>query len=190
MSHYLLENPWPIGIVSGSLALLLILSFLRTGEARVLIASVAAVAIAALVFGLDTLVTTPGEHGERVVSELVDSAEEGDVEGMLRHVAPTASLHLGSVTRPGRSFSALEDSFSTLSGRNRITENWVIRLAGESDGGDGARVFLSCRTSTDGSYGLVPTTWTFEVQPTEEGEWKITRIIFESLMGREPERAL
>jgi len=190
MSHYFLENPWPIGIISGALGLILIIGFLRTGESRVLIASLAAVGLAGLVFALDALVTTSGEHGERVVSELVDAAEAGDVEGMLQRVSSEASLHLGSVTRPGRPFSAVEESFKTLSGRNRITENWVIRLRGESNGTGGALVFLSCRTSTSGSYGLVPTTWSFEVDEDEQGRWEITRIIFESLMGREPERAL
>ena len=190
MTHYFLENPWPIGIISGAVGLILIIGFLRTGESRVLIASLVAVGLACLVFALDALVTTSAEHGERVVSELVDAAEAGDVEGMLQRVSPEASLHLGSVTRPGRPFSAVEESFRTLSGRNRITENWVIRLRGESNGTGGALVFLSCRTSTSGSYGLVPTTWSFEVEEDAQGRWGITRIIFESLMGREPERAL
>ena len=190
MSHYFLENPWPVGIVSSAIGLILIIGFLRTGESRVLMASLAAILLGAVAFGLDALVTTPGEHGERVVSGLVEAAEAGDVEDMLRRVSPAASLHLGSVTRPGRPFSALQESFSTLAGRNRITENWVIRLRGESDGRGGAVVFLSCRTSTSSSYGLVPSTWSFEVEENDDGDWTITRIIFESLMGREPERAL
>ena len=89
-----------------------------------------------------------------------------------------------------KSFSALQESFATLAGRNRITENWVIRLRGESDDRGGAVVFLSCRTSTTSSYGLVPSTWSFEIDEQDDGRWEITRIIFESLMGREPERAL
>ena len=190
MSHYFLENPWPVGIISVAIGLILIITFLRTGESRALLASLAAIVLATVVFGLDALVTTPGEHGERVVSELVDAAEAGDVEGMLRRVSPGASLHLGSVTRPGRPFSALQESFATLAGRNRITENWVIRLRGESDDKGGAVVFLSCRTSTSSSYGLVPSTWSFELDEQDDGRWEITRIIFESLMGREPERAL
>ena len=190
MSHYLLENPWPIGIISGTLGLILIISFVRTGETRLLLGCLAALALAVLVVSLDALITTPAEHGETLVSELVDAAEAGDVEGMLRHISPEASLHLGSVTRPGRPFAALKESFETLSGRNRITENWVIRLSGESDGLGGALVFLSCRTSTSGSYGLVPTTWFFEIGPDGNGGWQITRIVFESLMGRAPERAL
>ena len=190
MSHYLLENPWPIGIISGTLGLLLVIGFVRTGETRLLLGCLAALALAALVFSLDALITTPAEHGEMVVSELVDAAEAGDVDEMLQQISSEASLHLGSVTRPGRPFAALKESFATLSGRNRITENWVIRLSGKSDGLGGALVSLSCRTSTSGSYGLVPTTWLFEVDPDGKGGWEITRIVFESLMGRVPERAL
>ena len=190
MSHYLLENPWPVGIVSGTVGVFLLLSFFRTGETRLLLASLVAIFIAGLVFCLDALITTPAEHGQRVVSELVDAAEIGDVEGMLERIAPNASLHLGSVTSPGRPFSALEESFQTLSGRNRITENWVVRLDGESDGAGGALVFLSCRTATGNSYGLVPTTWSFEIEPDDTGEWMIRRVVFKSLMGRIPERAL
>lgn len=190
LSHYLLENPWPIGIISGMLGLILFISFVRTGETRLLLGSLTAVTLAGLVFCLDALIKTPAEHGEGLVSALVEAAEAGDVESMLQQVSPAASLHLGSVTRPGRPFSALQESFETLAGRNRITENWVIRLSGESDGIGGATVFLSCRTSTSSSYGLVPTTWSFEIIPDGKGGWEITRIVFESLMGRAPERGL
>ena len=187
---YLLENPWPIGLVSGSLMLILLIAFLRQGDGRLGVAALVALVVTGGVFGLDYLVTTPAEHGERVVGLMVESAEEGDPDAVLEHVAPDASLHLGDIRRPGRSFKELERSLRSLERANRITDNWVTRLSGENLGEDRAIVSLACITTTTSSYGSVPTTWSFELERGDDGTWKVTRVVFESLMGKPPSRPI
>ena len=190
MQTYFLENPWPIGLVSGSLTLILLIAFLRQGDGRLGLAALGALVVTGGVFGLDFVVTTPAEHGERVVGLMVESAEEGDPDAVLVHVAPNASLHLGDIRRPGRSFKELERSLRSLERANRITDNWVTRLSGENLGEDRALVSLACITTTTSSYGSVPTTWSFELERGDDGTWKVTRVVFESLMGKPPSRPI
>ena len=47
MQTYFTENPWPVGLVSGTLLLIFVVLFLRSGEVRTLVAAL--VALAALV---------------------------------------------------------------------------------------------------------------------------------------------
>ena len=190
MQTYFFENPWPIGLVSGSVLLILTIAFLRSGDGRLLVGALVALLCTSGVFLPDRVVTPPAEHGEGVVDLMVRSAEEGDADAVLTHVAPTASLHMGDIRRPGRSFKDLERSLRSLERANRITDNWVTRLSGESLGVDRAMVSLACITTTSSSYGSVPTTWLFELQRQPDGSWLVTRVVFESLMGKPPQRPI
>ena len=190
MQTYFFENPWPIGLVSVSLLLILTIAFLRSGDGRLLVAALIALVCSSGVFLLDRLVTTPAEHGEHVVELMVQSAEAGDADAVLKHVAPTASLHMADIRRPGRSFKDLERSLRSLERANRITDNWVTRLSGESLEADRAMVSMACITTTTSSYGSVPTTWMFELQRQSDGSWLGTRVVFESLMGKPPQRPI
>ena len=48
MQTYLIENPWPIGLLSGALLLIFTVVFLRNGELRALVAALVALALTAL----------------------------------------------------------------------------------------------------------------------------------------------
>ena len=190
MQSYLTENPWPIGLVSGALLLIFIALFLRSGELRTLVAALIALACLSGVLLLDFLITTPAEHGETVVRAMVSSAEAGDPDGLLEHLSNEASLHMGDVRKPGRSFSDLKRSLMTLERANRITDNWVTRLDGVTMAADRAEVSLACITTTTSSYGSVPTTWMFELEKQSDGRWLVTRVVFESIMGETPARPI
>ena len=183
---YITENPWPIGLVSAVFLLIFSILFLREGELRMLIAGLVALACLGGVFLLDWLVVTPAEHGERVVRSMVRAAEEGDPDAVLEHVSPKASLHLGDIKRPGRSYEVLEDSLRTLERGNRITDNMVTRLDGVTMGDDRSNVGLACITTTSSSMGSVPTTWLFEVTRQGDGTWQVSRVVFRSIMGKPP----
>lgn len=190
MQTYFTENPWPIGLVSGVLLLIFIVLFLRSGEVRTLVAALVAFALLSGVLLLDYLITTPAEHGETVVRSMVRSAEAGEPDELIEQLSKNASLHMGDVRKPGRSFADLERSLRTLERANRITDNWVTRLEGMTVAADRAEVSLACITTTSSSYGSVPTTWVFELRRQPDGRWLVTRVVFESIMGEAPKRPI
>ena len=190
MHTYLTENPWPIGLVSGVLLLIFIVLFLRSGELRTLVAALIALACLSGVVLLDFLITTPAEHGETVVRAMVRSAEAGDPDALMEHLSTSASLHMGDIRKPGRSFTELARSLKTLERANRITDNWVTKLRGETLEADRAEVSLACLTTTSRSYGSVPTTWIFELRRQSDGRWLVTRVVFQSIMGETPKQPI
>ena len=183
---YITENPWPVGLVSAVFLLIFVILFLRDGESRTLVLGVLALVSLAGVFLVDALVVTPSERGQKVVRDMVRSAESGDVDEMLKGISPDASLHLGDIKRPGRMFTELERSLRTLERSNRVTDNFVMKLDGRTLDAGRSEVTLACITTTTSSMGSVPTTWLFEVSEQPDGRWLVTRVVFQSIMGKPP----
>ena len=102
LTRYVLENPWPLGIFLFLGGFALIILWLNRGENRLLIAAGACSALMGLTFLLAWVVVTPGEQARAVVHQMVMNAERGDVDGILASISPTASIHLGSLKRPGQ----------------------------------------------------------------------------------------
>lgn len=190
LGHYLLENPWPVGLLSVAVGGILALLWMRQGDGRLAIAAGVALLVSAIVFLVEAVVVTPAEHGTILVRSIVRSAEEGDPEAIIRLLDGNASLHMGSLENSGRPLEDLEDSIRSLERSNRITDNWITNLRGTTLGSDRAIIHLGCLTTTERSYGSTPTTWIFDIRRTPEGDWLVRRIAFESLMGRTPERPL
>ena len=189
-TRYVLENPWPAGIFLLLTGFALVMIWFNRGENRLFTAAAGSFALGGLVFLIAWLVQTPGEQAREVVREMVGHAEQGEVDEMIEMISPDASLHLGSLKRPGRSFSQLEASLRTLEAGNRISSNTITRLRGWSTSSDSALVQLGCRTETAQGWSAVPTSWMFELERAEDGEWSVTRIAFRSLAGKEPTRIL
>lgn len=190
LGHYFLENPWPLGLFSLAVTLILALIWYQQGNGRIAIASGVALIITGAIFLLEAVVVTPAEHATVLIRSVVDSAEAGEPDAILETIAPNASLHLESLQQPGRPFSDLEGSIRSLERANRISDNWVTGLRGWTLDSNRAIVHLACLTTTESSYGSVPNTWVFEVRRSPDGAWRIQRIVFESLMGRTPDRPL
>ena len=183
IGRYLLENPWPVGLVSLVVAIILGMIWYHQGGQRLAIATGVALIVSGAVFLLEALVVTPAEHGTELIRSVVRHAEAGDPDAILRVIDSNASLHIGSLQQPGRPFESLEDSIRSLERSNRITDNWITRLRGWTVSSDQAIVALGCLTTTETSYGSAPTTWVFDVRRTPDGNWAIRRIVFESLLN-------
>lgn len=190
LTRYVLENPWPVGIFLFLAGFALIILWLNRGENRLLIAAGACSVLMGLTFLLAWLVVTPGEQARDIVHQMVTNAERGDVDGILASISPEASIHLGSLKRPGQNFSQLEQSIRSLGGTNRITKNTITKLRAWTTGTDSAVVQLGCRTETGQSWTAVPTSWMFKLKRGEDDDWVVTRIAFRSLAGKEPTRLL
>jgi hypothetical protein len=87
---WLLESPWP-AIIGGVLAEIgLAFVFFSTGRAKVALAMAAVAAIAAGFVLLAWLVVTDREQIRLDVFDAASAIEKGNVDGVLRHISPSA----------------------------------------------------------------------------------------------------
>ena len=188
--RYLLENPWPLGVFLIALAVVLVLVWNNRGGGRIALAAAISLGLAAGVFLLAYLVTTAGEHAREQVRQIVEHAVNGRSGPILETLAPDATLHLRSLKHPGQGLEDLEDSIRSLERSNRITDNTITKLRAWTTSSDSAIVYLGCRTTTENSWGPVPSTWVFELHRSAHGTWQVKRIAFASLAGRPPDSPL
>lgn len=184
--RYLMENPWPLGLFLILLALVLAVVWNNRGGGKIALAAGVALALGVLVFLLASIVTTPGEHARALVRGMVAHAVAGDADPIIEVLAPDATLHLQSLKHPGRGLEDLEDSIRSLEDSNRITHNTITKLRAWTTSSESALVFLGCRTTTESSWGPVPSTWVFQIERSARGNWRVKRIAFVSLAGRQP----
>ncbi len=186
LTRWVLENPWPLAVLLTVAGAILGWTALDRGSARRLAVAAGLLACAGAALLCGWLVVTPGEHAVRVTAALVDAAERGDVPAMERLLADQASIHWGSLTAPGLDRAEIERGFAALAGPQRIVSNAVTRLRGAgAENGDGVTE-LACLTTTQGSFGPVPSEWMFRVRRQPDGHWLIEQMACRSLAGRRP----
>ena len=135
--------------------------------------------------GLERIVVTPGEHGERVVRAFVERATASDADGMLALVAPDARIHFVRAENPGLGIDVIEQGVRLLERRYTVRSNSITRLRGTTTADGTGEVVLACLTDVDGGYAATPHGWTIEVAE-RGGSWLIVRMVFRSVAGRDP----
>jgi hypothetical protein len=184
-TRYVLENPWPLGIVLFAVAVIAGWRAMRGGSGRLGAAGVvAALGVAVLIAG--AAVVTSGERARQVVLQVVDAAVAGDVGGASSLFAGDATLALGSTANPGFPREAIEQRLDHLDDRYRIDSNDVTTLRAYSTARQAAVVHLACRTVLAAVPVPVPTEWVVEVTRQDDGTWKISRVTWISIAGRSP----
>lgn len=94
--YYIAEDPWPLGITLVVLGLGLLAAVRITGRGKFLIWGLVSLGLAALLFVVEAVWVTDNERIEAVVYEIVSAANQGDIEGVLKHLAPDLTLEQGS----------------------------------------------------------------------------------------------
>jgi len=185
MTPWLLENPIPLAVLLGAVAVFLAWRALTAGTRRGLAAAgiCAALGLCALLVG--RMVVTPGEEARIVVEELVQLAEEAETTRAAALFAPNAVLNYGRRENPGVAIEAIRSALASLANSNRIEENRITRLVCRTLDDRTGEVELSCSTVTARSSGAVPTNWIMRVRRIGDA-WKIDRITFESVFGQPP----
>lgn len=187
MTRWLFENPWPLAIVLAAIGAIALWRGL-TDESRPLRRlGAGALALAVATWSAGRLVTTPGEHAERVTLALVAAAEAGDTDAAMALFAPNAVLNYGRRENQGVAIAEIRDAFATLEDRHRIASNRIRRLEVRTLDAQTGEVELSCSTSTETYEGAIPTDWVLRVRRFGDGEdWRIDRLTFETLFARSP----
>jgi hypothetical protein len=175
-THYVFENPWPLGILL--LAVAIIVGYLGMREAlrnRIRVAMVCGLlGIAVITAG--TFVTTPAEQGEHIVTALVEAAVNEDLVGGLALFSDDAIMNAGSPQNPGFGYEFIQARFARLGERYDIESNSITSLRGYSVTRDDAEVHLACHTTVAGFPYPAVSRWIVRVQRETDGQWKVTRL--------------
>jgi hypothetical protein len=185
ISRYLLENPWPLGCLLLATAAVMAWRSLTIGDRRFLIGAGAAAAAGGFVFLLATLVTTPAERAVDIVRSLVGYAERAQTVRMLDLFTPKALMHYARPENPGMNMDEIRAAISTLDGRYRIVSNRITQLDGNTESDEAATVTLTCYTELESGLGDTPTSWWFRIAKQYDGTWKIERMAFLRVAGRD-----
>ncbi len=186
ITRYVLENPFPLGLLLLALGAGLARSGLRTGRRPRLVTAAVAAAMGAAVLVAGTTIETAGEHARRVVVEAVDAAVAADVAGITALLADDAVLSLGSPNNPGYPRDAIDRRLAGLAGRYRIASNRITSLQAATVSPYRGEVNLVCRTELELGFGPVPSSWEIQVDRQPDGSWKITRVTWSTLATSTP----
>lgn len=184
-TRWVLENPWPAGVLLAALAGLIAWRA-PAGAARrrhLLVAGALAIAGAAVLVA-GRLVVTAGEHARALTRSLLDAVVAGDVAAASAHFAGDATLSFGTPDNPGLARAEIEARLKWIEGRYRVASNQITALAAYTESSDRATVHLACSTTTEEAFGPIPSQWVLEVRRQPDGSWRITRVTWISLAGQ------
>ncbi len=188
-TRYVLENPWPLGVLLLATAAGLAWTGLQAVDRRRLLAAAAVAVVGAAVMVAGKAIVTPGEHARGVVMEAVDAAVAADITTLAAAFADDSALSLGSPNNPGFSKDAITRRREGLTGRYRIKSNRVTKLDATTVTRDRGVVDLACVTEPALGFGPVPTSWIIQVDRQPDGSWKITHVTWVTLGMRAPPRS-
>jgi hypothetical protein len=193
MTRWLYENPVPLAVLLGAVAVFLAFRALSSGERRTWLAAGTAVALALGALAIGKWIVTPGEEARVIAEDLVTYAETADVDAAAALFTGNAVLNYGRRESQGLSIQAIRRALESLAAPNRIESNRITRLVYRTLDESTGEVELSCSTMTARSTMVVPTNWIVRVRRTGgtgSPSWKIDRLTFESLFGKAPPQNL
>ena len=185
-TRYVLENPYPLGVLLLALAAGFAWTALRSDRPQRLRTAGILGVVGAAVLLTGTWVATAGEHARRVTLAVVEAAVAADVSGAAALFADDARLSFGSPNNLGRPRGDIEARIDQLDGKYRIQSNQVTMLRAYTETSDRATVHLACFTTLERGFGPAPTQWVLRVERQDDGTWKIAHVTWISYAGRSP----
>jgi ketosteroid isomerase-like protein len=185
-TRYVLENPWPLGLVLLALAAVMAWTGMRDGFLRRTQTAVGLALLGLIVILAGLLVTTAGERAKAVTRSLVEAAVAGDTIGAVSHFADDAVLTVGSPRNPGFELDFIRDQLIRLRERYQIDSNSITMLKGFTESSDLGTVHLACYTTVNGFPYATPSRWVVQVRRQPDGEWKVERLTCVSIGDKTP----
>ena len=185
-THYVLENPYPLGLVLLALGGGLAWTGMRPERRQRLRAGGALAVIGAAALLIGWLVVTSGEQARRVTLALVDAAVDADVSAARALIAEDATLSFAAVTNPGYPADEINVRVERLGDKYLIESNHITMLRAYSESADRATVHLACRTTLQVGFGPAVTRWVLRIERQDDGAWKVVHITWMSIAGRPP----
>ena len=186
VTRFLLENPYPVGLVVLAVAGGLLWTGLREGRRERLLVGLIGIAVAAAVLTIGAVVVTSGERARRVTIELVEAAVAANVVDVMSHFGDEATFAFASPTNPGFPLDYIRQQAVRLESQFSIESNRITQLKAYSVSKDSAIVHLGCSTTVAQGYGPTPTQWVLQLQRNDQGDYKIVHVTWVSLAGNPP----
>lgn len=185
-TRYVLENPYPVAIGVGLIAVWFLWKGLREGHSKSQRIGLSGISVAILVFIIASLVTTSGEHAKALTRSLIKATVEADAVMVMSHFASNATMSYVSPNNPGLSIDFVEKQAIRLESQFTVESNRINSLKGYTLTKDSAIVHLSCSTTIAGGYGATPTRWVLRIERQDDNSWKIVRFTWISIYNQPP----
>jgi len=184
-TRYILENPWPMTLLLVLGAIVIGIPALREGLVRRAQVAGALLLVAAFIFAIEYVVTTPAEHAERLTKRFVAAVVASDLTEAEHQLAEDVTFNAGSPQNPGYPLSTLLDRLGDVMRNWPIKNNYISDLDGYTESSDRGVVHLTCWTEGE-SYGPTPSQWVLRAERQDDGTWKITGLTCISINRQPP----
>lgn len=186
VTRFLLENPYPVGLVVLAVAGGLLWTGLREGRRERLLVGLIGITVAAAVLTIGAVVVTSGERARKVTIELVEAAVAANVVDVMSYFTDEATFAFASPTNPGFPLDYIRQQALRLESQFSIESNRITQLKAYSVSKDSAIVHLGCSTTVAQGYGPTPTQWILQIERNDQGDYKIVHVTWVSLAGNPP----
>jgi hypothetical protein len=181
--HYLAEDPWPLGLVLGGVALFALLALRVTQQGKFLVVAVVAALLAVALFVGEAAWVTDDERVEAVVMDVARAAQRGDVDAVMDRIAPDVVLQQGGadLARGERARGTIRATlertkFDFITINNMRAHADVAARSGTAE----FRVLTMGSIQSSFTYNFATDAggadWLFGFREAEPGVWKINRI--------------
>ncbi len=90
--QWILENPWPAGVVGAVFVVGFLSAWGQTGQKKYLGAAAAVAVVALALVVVEHLIVTPREEVEQTIHEIAQALEQNDTQRVLSYLHPQAQL--------------------------------------------------------------------------------------------------
>lgn len=187
-TRYVLENPLPLSFALLAIAAVFGFMAAREGRKDHALLTLLALAMAAIVFGLGSLIETSGEKAEQVTKDFVKLAVAGDVTGTMAMFSDDAVLTLVSPTTEAQSISFVRSGVEMVNRQYPIDSNRITQLRGYRVASDHGVAHLTCMTDAEGM--TAQTQWVISVREQGDGSWKIDKLTWVSMNRQRPSTSM
>jgi hypothetical protein len=186
ITRYILENPWPLGMILLAVAGVLAWKGFREGMATRLRVAAALAAAGAVVLVTGIMVVTSGEHAVQTTRALIESVVREDLVAADRLLSDDAAITIGSPSNPGQDKFFILSSLEDFATRESVESNSITAERGYSESSNVGIVHLSCTTIVERFPYPTLSRWIMRVERQTDDQWRVTRMTCISINNQTP----
>lgn len=186
ITRYVLENPWPLGVILLAVAGVLAWKGFREGMATRLRVAAIVAAAGAIVLITGIMVVTAGEHAVQTARALIDAVVREDLVAADRLLSDDAAMTIGSPSNPGQDKFFILASLEEFATRESVESNSISAEHGYSESSNVGVVHVSCTTLVERFPYPTLSRWVMRVERQNDDQWRVTRLTCVSINNQTP----